>query len=153
MELLFNLPIWLLALMGVVAFGEMLSCVQQVSLASRVGAEEASRTASLPSAGQVPGNVLDALGHQLAASGLTGTKVILEHNAGKAPATLVSGNGPGDRPGTPLPSQGTYVRITVVARMNGLIPRLLQTIGLDFSSQLLRQSVTFRYVMPPTETR
>jgi hypothetical protein len=153
MELLFNLPIWLLALAGVVALGEMLSSVQQVSLASRVGAEEASRTASLPSAGQVPGSVLDAIGHQLAASGLTGSKVILEHNAGRAPATLVSGNGPGDRPGTPLPSQGAYVRVTVFARMNGLVPRLLQTLGLDFSSQLLKQSVTFRYAIQPTETR
>ena len=152
MELLFNLPIWLIVLLAVIDFGEMLSNAQQVSLASRVGAEEASHTASLPSAGEVPEGVLDAVGRSLAAAGMSASKVILEHNAGKAPAMLVWGNRPGDPPRTALPVCGEYVRVTVVAQARGLTPALLGCLGLDFSSQLLGQSVTFRYSARPTET-
>jgi hypothetical protein len=151
MELLLNLPIWLIVLLGVIEVGEMLFSAQQVSLASRVGAEEASHAASLASAGEVPVRVLDVIGRQLAASGMSASKVALEHNAGKVPAVLIWGDGRGGPPRTPLPGHGQYVRVTVTARMNGLVPRLFRCVGLDFSSQLLEQSVTFPCSAQPTE--
>ena len=40
-ELLLNLPIWLLAILALVEFGEVAADLQSVSMASRVGAEEA----------------------------------------------------------------------------------------------------------------
>ena len=153
MELLFNLPIWLIALMGVIDFGEMLSNAQQVSLASRLGAEEASHATSLASAGEVPEPVLDIVGRQLAAARMSASKVILEHNAGKARAMLVWGDRMGDPPATALPVHGEYVRVTVFAKARGLMPKLLRCLGIDFSRQLLTQSVTFRYSAGPTETK
>ena len=152
-ELLFNLPVWLIALLAIVEFGEVVSKVQQVSLASRVGAAEAAKTVSLPSGGSVPSAIVDAIEHQLGSSGICCSKVIVEHNAGGAPVTLSSGEGHGDAPSTPLPSVGTYVRVTVFARVTDLAPNLLARVGLDLSSSFLDQTTTFRYEMRPTEIR
>jgi len=152
MELLFNLPIWLIALLGVIDFGEMLCNAQQVSLASRLGAEEASHVPSLASASEVPEPVLEVVARQLAAAGMSVSKVILEHNAGKVPTMLVWGSRSGDPPRMPAPDYGEYVRVTVVAQARGLMPKLLRSLGLDFSGRLLTQSVTFRYSARPTET-
>ena len=152
MELLLNLPIWLILLLGMIDVGEMLSNVQQVTMAARVGAEEASRTASLDSAQAVPERIVDAVERQLAAAGLSAGKVVLEHNAGNTPATLVWGDGPGDPPQASLPAYGPSVRVTVAARMRGLLPVVLRSLGLDFSSQMLVQSTTFRYNVQPTES-
>jgi Flp pilus assembly protein TadG len=145
MELLLNLPIWLIVLAGIIEVGEVLSAAQQVSLGARVGAEEASRAEGLPSAGGVPHDVVEAVARPLAAAGMSPTTIILEHNAGGAHATLISGAGPGHPPATPLPSQGVYVRVTVCARMNRLVPKMFSALGLDFSTQRLRDSVAFRY--------
>jgi hypothetical protein len=145
MELLLNLPIWLIALLGIIECGEMLSSAQHVSLCTRVGAEEASHADCLPSSGEVPHGIVDAVARPLAAAGMSPAKIILEHNVGGARSTLVSGTGPGDPPKTPLPARGAYVRVTVCARMNRFVPKLFCSIGLDFSSQRLRESVTFRY--------
>lgn len=152
-ELLLNLPIWLISLVAIVEFGEVVSKIQYVSLASRVGAEEAAKTLSLPSSGNVPNNIVDAIEHQLAISGVCCSKVILEHNAAGTPVTLSSGEGRGAAPSAPLPSLGTYVRVTVFARVSDLTPNLLGRVGLDLSSSFLDQSTTFRYEMRPTETR
>lgn len=145
MELLLNLPIWLIALAGIVELGEVLSSAQQVSFCSRVGAEEASRTDCLPAAGEVPQGVVEAVTRQLASAGMSPAKIILEHNAGGARTMLVSGPGSGDPPQTPLPARGTYVRVTVFARLNRFVPKLFCSLGLDLASQRLRESVTFRY--------
>jgi hypothetical protein len=151
MELLLNLPIWMIALLGIVEVGEMLTSAQHVSLCSRVGAEDASRTDCLPSSGEVPDGVVDAVTRQLASAGMSPVKIILEHNAGGARTVLISGSGPGNPPKTPLPARGTYVRVTVCARMNRFVAKLLCSLGLDFSSQRLRDSVTFRYAGHPAE--
>jgi Flp pilus assembly protein TadG len=145
LELLLNLPIWLLALFGTIEFGQILSNMQHVSLASRVGAEEAAQTASLPPSGDVPDNVLAAIERQLGAVGIAPAKVILEHNSGGTAVALVSGTGRGDPPDTPLPTLGTYVRVTVFARMGQLGPRLLDQFGVDVGSRVLGESTTFYY--------
>ena len=152
LELLLNLPIWLLAVFGTIEFGQILSGMQHVSLASRVGAEEAAQTDSLPPAGPVPDAILDAIERQLGAAGIAPTKVVLEHNSGGAAISLVSGEGPGEPPATPLPAFGTYVRVTVFAHMSQLGPKLLDRLGLDISSRVLGESTTFRYTVKPAET-
>jgi hypothetical protein len=145
MELLLNLPLWLILVLAVVQFGGLSCGVQQVSLASRVGAAEAGRTMPLPSEGGVPGNVLSAIERQLASSGLTCSKVILEHNFGGRPVVLLSGRGPGRPPCTPLPGVGTSVRVTICVPPSGVIPNLLGKLGLDLWSRALTQSTTFRH--------
>jgi hypothetical protein len=145
MELLLNLPIWLIALAGIVELGEILASAQQVSFCARVGAEEASRTEGLATAGEMPQGVVKAVTRHLASAGMSPTKIILEHSAGGSRAVLVCGDGPGGPPPTPLPGQGAYVRVTVCARLNRCVPKLFRSVGLDFSSQRLRDSVTFRY--------
>jgi hypothetical protein len=145
MELLLNLPLWLLLVLAVVQFGGLSCGVQQVSLASRVGAAEAAHAAPLPAEGGVPGNVLSAIERQLASSGLACSKVILEHNLQGRPVVLLSGCGPGRPPCTPLPSVGTSVRVTVCVPPAGIIPNLLGKVGLDLWSRALVQSTTFRH--------
>ena len=41
LELILNLPVWIIVLLAVIQFGQLLSNLQQVALASRVGATEA----------------------------------------------------------------------------------------------------------------
>ncbi len=153
MELLLNLPIWLLLVLAVVQFGQRSAAVQQVAMASRVGAEEAARTAPLSSDDAVPGNVLAAVERHLASCGLGCSKVILEHNVGGRPALLIAGGGPGDPPSTPLPVFGNYVRVTVCVPPTGTIPNLLGKVGLDLGPRAMAQSTTFPYQLPGLETR
>ena len=101
----------------------------------------------------MPSNIVDAIEHQLASSGIRCSKVILQHNAAGTPVTLSSGEGHGAAPSAPLPSLGTYVRVTVFARVTDLTPNLLSRVGLDLSSSFLDQSTTFRYKMRPPEAR
>jgi len=152
-ELLLNLPIWLVLVLAVVQFGQRSAAVQQVALASRVGAEEAAQTASLTSDDAVPGNVLAAIERELASCGLGCSKVILEHNVGGEPVLLIAGGGPGAPPPTPLPVLGHYVRVTVCVPPTGSIVNLLGKLGLDFGPRAMAQSTTFRYELPGLETR
>jgi Flp pilus assembly protein TadG len=144
-ELLLNLPIWLILLLATVEFGELTANLQQVSLASRIGAEEASRTPSLPAQGDVPEAVQTAIQRTLAGAGVCCSNVILQHNLGGTPVTLVSGDGSGRPPTTALPEMGTYVRVTTVARATQIAPNLLDFFGCKFSSTFLSQSATFPY--------
>jgi len=149
-ELLLNLPIWLLLVLAVVQFGQRSAAVQQVAFASRVGAEEASQTASLASDDAVPGSVLAAIERPLASGGLVGSKVILEHNVGGKPVVWIAGRGPGGPPRTSLPDVGRYVRVTVCVAPTGSIPNLLGAFGLG--PRGMEQSTTFRYRLPAGET-
>ena len=169
LELILALPIWLIALLAVIEFGFLIAHRQQLALASRVGAEEASITpglaATLPG-GPVPANVIRAIQQQLQSSCITPCKVILEHNAASLgpppalPVALVSGPcnfnvappvcaPPGcDCPAPPpagLPVAGTYVRVTVYVRLTELAPNLLKPFGMDLSERFLGNSTTFRY--------
>jgi Flp pilus assembly protein TadG len=153
LELLMALPIWLVVVLATIEFGQMLSNLQQLALASRVGAEAASHTPSLPNAGQVPTNVLEIIDQQLQTAGLTRCRVILEHDVGAGTHTLVSGNCTDcEDPGTPLPSvagsTAESVRVTVCAPGTALAPNLLSYCGFDLSEITMRQSTTFRYEDP-----
>jgi Flp pilus assembly protein TadG len=146
LELILALPIWLIALLALIEFGQILSNQQQLALASRVGAEEASQTPGLDLAGSVPLNVLVAVNQQLASSGISGCKVILEHNiASPSPVTLSDGTCDCDPPVTPLPPRRDYVRVTVCVPLAELAPNLLSMFGFDISECIAQHSTTFRY--------
>ena len=144
-ELMLNLPIWLMMIFAVVEFGELVSSAQHVLFAARVGAREASRSDSLPDEGAVPYNILQAVASQLGSAGIGNARVILEHNLGGKPVVLVSGRGHTRPPRAAPPQLGKYVRVTVFARVDDLAPNLLETFGIDLSSNLLAQSATFRH--------
>lgn len=150
-ELLLNLPIWLILIFGTIEFGTVLSRLQQVSLASRVGAEAASRIASLGTGDCMPDEVASAVARQLAGAGIGCAKVILEHNVAGTAAAIGSGADWGARPATALPDVGTYVRVTVLVRWTELAPRLLERIAPSLSAQVLGQSTTRRYQPPSRE--
>jgi len=144
-ELLLNLPIWILLVLSMVQFGQLASSVQHVTRASRVGAELAAQCLALPAGGQVPSEILDAIQCQLASSGMACSQVILEHNLSDTPVTLVSGSGGGLPPASPLPGCGTYVRVTIFVPVAAIMPNLLGKMGVDLWSRAVEQSTTFRY--------
>lgn len=149
LELILTMPIWIIVLLAIIEFGQILSNQQQLSLASRVGAEEASQTLGLESAADVPANVLIAINQQLASSGISECKVILEHNVvpplTPTPVVLTSGECDCGPPSTPLPPRRQYVRVTVCAELTELAPNLLGTFGFDISDCIVQQTTTFRY--------
>mgnify|MGYP000873921391 CR=1 FL=1 len=110
LELIIMLPVWLIMLGAIVQFGLLIGNRQQVALASRVGAEEASRT-NLPSGGGVPLNVVHVVEQQLQSSGIDQCKITLEHNvvppAPAVPVVLSSGDWlPHDAAGNAVASPG-----------------------------------------------
>ncbi len=154
LELILTFPIWLIFLLAIIEFGQILSNQQQVALASRVGAEEASQTAVLPLTGgsPVPASVLGAIDQQLASSGISACRVILEHNVVPSPppvipvpVTLSSGTCHYDPPATELPLVRQYVRVTVCVELAELTPDLLGMFGFDISNRTVQHTTTFRY--------
>ena len=166
LELILMLPVWLIALFAVIEFGLLIANRQQVALASRVGAEEASTTGGLGATvdgDPVPTGVMEVIQQQLASSGITQCKVLLEHNipgTDPPPVGLQSGTcdftvnptactpPPVDYPApdaSNLPSTGRYVRVTVYVQVGQLTSNLLSAFGLDLSARIIRQSTTFRH--------
>lgn len=148
MELLLNLPIWLIMLVAAIEIGEVFSGAQHVCLASRIGVAVASRIEPLAPEGVVPSTVVDAVESHLRDSGMCCTKVILEHNSAGRAAVLISGEGPGDRPGRQPPSLGTYVRVTVYAQRAGLAAGVLRGLGVPWPAKVLAESTTYPYAFP-----
>ncbi len=148
LELILTLPIWLIALLAIVEFGEVYANRQQVALASRVGAEEASETDHLSttdSGDPVPTDVINAINDQLASSNISFCKVVLEHNVGSYHTNLQAGSCNCPVPNTPLPDDGQYVRVTVFTEMTQVTPNLLRTFGFDVSDRVIHHTTTFRY--------
>lgn len=146
-ELLLNLPIWMLLVLAVAQFGELSCKMQYVSLASRVGADAAAETPALPDSGGVPAGIVDAVQRQLAASHMACSRILLEHNLGKTPVALVTGNGAG-LPAHPPLAPGRYVRLTVFVRPDAILPNFLGAVGVELWSRALVQSTTVRYRLP-----
>lgn len=156
LELILILPIWIIFLLAMIEFGLLLTGQQQVALASRVGAEEASQTAMLSTidGDQVPANVLEAVNQQLASSGISYCKVILQHNLVydapgpvPVPVTLASSTGQCDcdPPSRPLPPRREYTRLTLFVELTELTPNLLGLCGFDISQRTLQHTTTFRH--------
>lgn len=159
LELILNLPVWIIFLLAVIQFGQLLSNAQQVALASRIGAEEASETATttITTAVTVPTNIVEAIEHQLESAGVVDSggasqcRVILEHNLNGTNERLDSSGAtcscdPPTEP--PLPNtvhDARYVRVTVCVPYSLVAPNLLGAGGLDFSSKLVQHTTTFRH--------
>jgi len=145
-ELILAFPVLLVVLLAVIEFGLIQSNLQQIALASRVGAEEASQTATvaLSGSGAVPANILAAIDKQLASSGLSQCKVTVQHNVG-TPGTRMTGACDCGTPSTPTPATPSYVRVTVCVELAELTPNLLQIFGFDTAGKVVEHTTTFRH--------
>jgi hypothetical protein len=153
-ELILALPILVLLILAVVQFGVFHARMQQVALACRVGAEEASQTSGLSTTDgdPVPGNVLTAIDHQLNSSGIDRCRVRLEHNVGGSivalgsPTTGACDCGPTSLTAAPFP-QAAYVRVTVCVPMGELMPNCLRIVGYNVAdpSRVAESTAVFRY--------
>jgi hypothetical protein len=157
LELILCLPVWLIVLAATVEFGLFMTRLQQVALAARVGAMEASHTEQLDEFTDFPVDVEDVVNRQLQSAKRESAKIaycrlILEHNVG------ISGTSPLYQDGTdpcdcdpispadiPLPECGDYVRVTVCVRMSELTPNLLKIFGFDISQKIVQHTATYRY--------
>jgi hypothetical protein len=158
LELILVLPILVILVLGVVQFGLFFVNMQQVALASRVGAKEASQTPGLytTDGAPVPANILDAIEHQLTTSGIEHCRVRLEHNLGGQQVTLFSPGqdacdcGPSGELAEPLPP-GAYVRLSVSVPMSELMPNCLRVFGFDVSSpcKVARSTTILRHDWGP----
>ncbi len=149
MELLWNLPLWLITLLALIELGLVLSSAQYVSFGARLAAEEASRTEFLAGAEEMPPGLVEIVRQQLGMNGMAPSKIVLEHNVGGKRRVLTWGDGPVLVPKIPPPTQGPYVRVTVAARLEQFVPRLFRSLGLDLAWQRLVDSVTYPFALQP----
>ena len=152
-ELVIILPVLILIGLGIVSFGIFYSNRQQVALAARVGAEEASQTAGLDTTSDwdpVPQDILDAITDQLESSCIQVYEVRLEHNVGGTPVVLRSpgtGTCPCGPDDTLPPCQllGKYVRVTVCVEMEELMPNFLAAFGSSVCGKVAQATTVFHY--------
>lgn len=141
---------------GIVQFGVFFSNAQVVALAARVGALEASQTPDLPTAdgGGVPSNIVSAIEHQLASSGIAWRHIRLEHNAPYAGDAVVLAASdsvpecPSKQPLAAPPYRDTqYVRLTVCVPLGEVFPQQLTYFGRQLfgAERTYEHSATFRY--------
>ena len=151
LELIIMLPAWLIVMGAVVQFGLLIGNRQQVALAARVGAEEASRTVGLnltEDDDPVPTNVVAKVQQQLQSSGIAQCKVTLEHNLAGSPPPVTLTTGECNCPTLAEPAawpSGSYVRVTVYVPATELTPNVLKFFGFDISERYIRNAATFRH--------
>jgi hypothetical protein len=155
-EMILVLVVLLIVTIGVVQFGVFLSNAQQVALAARVGALEASQTtdANLPDApGPVPDNIIRAIEHQLESSCIEWCTIRVEHNVHPDgdQVELLSQTDPAcdcktddflaDPPIRP------YVRVTVCVPLSEVMPAQLSFFGQQIygADDTYEHSAVFRY--------
>lgn len=155
LELIIALPILIIIVVGIVQFGLFFQNLQQLALASRVGAHAAAETAALPAEGEVAGDpvpmaIVTAITQQLSSSGIDPCAIILEHNVNSGTTleqTLRTDTAPNcpdcDEPGSAIP--GHSVRVTVCVRMDELMPNCLTMFGFDVANYVSQSSTTFCY--------
>jgi hypothetical protein len=159
-ELIMVLIVLLLVTIGIVHFGVFFANSDEFSFAARVGAEEASQTAGLPTVpGPVPMNIIRAIEHQLLSSEIEWSHIRLEHNVTPGNAVVVlnsdSGQGYFVRPKANLvapPFPGTqYVRLTVTVPMDELYPTQLTYFGQQLfdANDSCEYTNVFRYELTP----
>ncbi len=156
LEFVLAVPILLVALVSIVQFGVFFANMQQVTLATRVGALEASQTLPLPtSSGEpIPQQILNVIDRQLESAKLARCQVRLEHNLGGSPVVNISGDpecgcGPIDPLADPPP--GEYVRLTVVVPLGEMMPNGLAMFGFDVSApnRVAQYTTIFRHELTP----
>src|SRR5262245_24104241 len=84
-EMIMVLVVLIIVTVGIVQFGVFLANAEQVAMAARVGALEASQTNPRPGGpGPVPANIIFAIEHQLESSCIDWCHIRVEHNVGGA---------------------------------------------------------------------
>lgn len=158
-EMILVVVVLTIATVGIVQFGVFFANAQQVALAARVGALEASQTPNLAltSPGDpVPANILSAIEHQLQSSQIDWVRVRLEHNLASGGPIVLDSTTPGYTyaPKTNLaepPFPDTYyVRLTVYTPLNDVFPKQLSYFGQSLfpSSKTYEHTVLLRYELP-----
>jgi hypothetical protein len=158
-EMIMVVVVLAIVTVGVVQFGVFFANADEVALAARVGAEEASQTPGLPTAaGPVPANIISAIQHQLDSSCIQWCHIRLEHNVSPGLAVVVNESdflaGCVCDPKTPLaqpPGQSAattrYVRLTVCVPINQVFPKQLSFFGqqLYAPGKTYEHTAIFRY--------
>jgi hypothetical protein len=158
LELILVLPVLLLVTIGLIEFGVMFGNLQQVALASRVGAERASELATLPATmtgDEVPPEVIEAIEQQLQSSCIDWCHIRLEHNTADPLSQEVLESTQGDQCGCeefePLAEDeiptGRYVRLTLTVPLSEVVPSGLTLFGCKLFSaeQAFHSTTVFRY--------
>jgi hypothetical protein len=150
LELLLSFPVLLIAFLAAIQFGMLFSKLQQLALASRIGALAAAQYSPLPPVdGPVPPNLMLPITRQMNLIGASPYGLLIEHNVTDpqpaTPVMLTSGTPACTQPTTPLPTSGRYVRVTVCVEVTQIAPDLLGLFGLDITSEKAQQTSVFRY--------
>jgi hypothetical protein len=159
LEMVIVLPVLLLAGIGIMSFGLFFANKQQLALAARVGAEEASQTPLPTSNGDpIPSNIVEAVTAQLASSSIEVYEIRLEHNVGTGVTPAVLTWRPDGETGTcpcgpqttldPCPLLGQYVRLTVCVQLNELMPNMLANVGASVCGKISYSTSIFRHELP-----
>jgi hypothetical protein len=144
----------LIVLFAAIEFGMFFASMQQVALACRVGAEEASQTnlSGTVDGDPVPSNVSLAVEQQLATAGYVPCAVFLQHDVQDPPQMLVTPASPtcpclppADALLPPPGAGGKSVRVTVCVPMTELAPNCLALFGFDLADRCAQCTTTFRY--------
>jgi hypothetical protein len=155
-EMILVLVVLLIVTIGVVQFGEFLAKSEQVALAARVGALEASQSADLEDdCADIPENVISAIEHQLQSSDIAWCQIRLEHNVASAhrPEELIAKTSDCNdcrcEPHAVLdcPSDRRYVRLTVCVPLSEVLPTQLSFFGAQIyaSDKTYEHTSVFRY--------
>lgn len=170
LELLLVMPVLVMTLLAVVQFGVFFSNMQQLALATRVGAEVASQSvlpnnavygvAPFTVGDPVPTDIVNAITTQLASSGITPCEILLDHNANTFEFPPASGIfiTPNQRFTTTLsvchceppalaslPTIRRTVRVTVCVPMTQMMPNCLSAFGFDLSNCSAQSTTVLRY--------
>ena len=154
LETVLVLPVLLLLIFVMVQFGLFFENMQQLALASRVGAEEAAHTPDLPltNGDPVPANILNAINKQFESSRMSYSCVTLEHNLDGNPVTLVSsacGTG-GCGATNPVPPR-KFVRLSISVPKRAIMPACLRPFACAGSNacDVIGWTTVFRYEVLP----
>lgn len=154
LEMILVLVVLLVATIGIVQFGVFLANAQQVALAARVGALEASQLADLPvTDGPLPQEIISAVEHQLASSCIQWCTIRLEHDIHplSQQVAVVKSADPDceclTKENLANPPPRGYVRVTVCVPLSQVMPEQLSFFGVQIygEDKTYEHSAVFRY--------
>lgn len=149
LEVIITLPVLVILLLAIIEFGVLFANLQQLALASRVGAQEASQTANLDTAVLVPAEVIAVIERQLGGANMTACRIRLEHNDGGGQTQfehpIVGACNCGPTTLLAAPPGGEYVRVTVCVDLTLVTPNLLDSFGFDIAGRMAEHTTVMRY--------
>ena len=149
LEAIIALPIAIIALFAIVQFGLLSSNQSLVHSASRSGADIGS-SLDLPTSGDVPTEIINAVSKTLAARGMTYSCIRVEHSNGPAPPYVLETGIGGEAPAAAPPTED-YICVSVCVENTELAPNLLEAFCLDLEGTFSQQTVCRCYTPPPTD--